>query len=294
MPLFSVIIPTYNRSDKVKKAVESVLSQTFADFEILVIDDGSTDDTEAIIKSFTDPRITYQWQTNYGGPSKPRNSGIAIAKGSWVCFLDADDWWTPNKLEICNRVISDNTDLIYHDLYLVNGKQELKGSIKSCKLKKPVLTNLLVLGNIIANSSVVVRKTLLDRVGGINEDKAIIAAEDFDTWLKIAAITDNFEYIPQNLGYYLMHENGISQKDMSNVYEAVVDKYFDLLNPAQLTKVKSLIQYMRSRHLFVNKNYSEARKYFRFCFKYADSAIKLKIAYMYLVVLLNSFQSKNK
>lgn len=292
MPLFSVIIPTYNRSGKAKRAVESVLSQTFTDFEILVMDDGSTDDTADVIKSIADPRITYQWDTNYGGPAKPRNRGIAIAKGKWICFLDADDWWVPGKLETCYQVISETTDLVYHDLFLVDGESESKKNLKSRKLQKPVLIDLLVGGNTIANSSVVVRKSLLDRIGGINEDKAIIAAEDFDAWLKIAAITDQFEYIPQNLGYYLSHENGISQKDMSNVYESVVEKYFHLLSEKQRNKITALIQYIRSRHLFVNENYTAAQKYFGFCFRYADPKIKMKIVYMYLAVLLLPRQSK--
>ncbi len=292
MPLFSVIIPTYNRSGKVKKAVESVLSQTFTDFEILVMDDGSTDDTGDVIKSIKDPRITYQWDTNYGGPAKPRNRGLAIAQGKWICFLDADDWWVPGKLEKCSQVISETTDLIYHDFFLVDGESGSKKGIKSRKLQKPVLIDLLIAGNTIANSSVVVRKSLLERIGGINEDKGVIAAEDFDAWLKIAAITDQFKYIPQNLCYYLQHENGISQKDMSNVYESVVEKYFHLLSVKQQNKLTALIQYTRSRHLFVDKNYTEARKYFRFCFKYADVQIKIKIAHMYLSVLLRSRESK--
>lgn len=292
MPFFSVIIPTFNRSAKVKKAIESVLSQTFSDFEILVMDDGSTDDTENVIRSINDPRVFYQWADNFGGPARPRNRGINIAKGEWVCFLDADDWWSPNKLETCLQAIGETTDLIYHDLFIVDEKTDSKKSFKSGKLKKPVIISLIVDGNTIANSSVVVRKSLLDRVGGINEDKAIIAAEDFDTWLKIANLTDQFEHIPKSLGYYLQHESGISQKDMSNVYETVVDKYYHLLTTKQMNRVLSLIQYTKSRHLFINGNYREARKYFGFCFRYADLKIKLKIAYMYLSVLIGFIQQK--
>jgi len=87
MPVFSVVVPTYNRAEKVCRAIKSVLNQSFSDFEILVMDDGSTDNTCEVVKELADPRITYEWAKNFGGPAAPRNRGINLAKGKYIAFL---------------------------------------------------------------------------------------------------------------------------------------------------------------------------------------------------------------
>ena len=89
--LISIIIPTFQRRDKLKIALMSVMSQTYRDYEVLIMDDGSTDGTDEMVYSFKDSRIFYNWQKNTGGPAKPRNDAIKIAKGEWVAFLDDDD-----------------------------------------------------------------------------------------------------------------------------------------------------------------------------------------------------------
>ena len=121
MPFFTIIIPTFNRSKKLKKAIQSVLNQTYKDFELLIVDDGSTDNTKNIIKGLSDSRITYYWQKNSGGPASPRNLGINKAKGDWVCLLDSDDLWYPTKLEVVSNEIlkRPNTDLFCHNEMLV-------------------------------------------------------------------------------------------------------------------------------------------------------------------------------
>jgi len=99
MPLFSVVIPTYNRRDLVLRAVRSVLAQTFGDFEILVVDDGSTDDTAAAVGGLEDPRIRFLALSPNRGPSAARNAGIAAARGPWISLLDSDDEFLPTFLE---------------------------------------------------------------------------------------------------------------------------------------------------------------------------------------------------
>jgi glycosyltransferase involved in cell wall biosynthesis len=294
MPFFSIIIPTYNRSKKLKQAIDSVLAQTFTDFEILVIDDGSTDDTPEIIAEYKDQRIIYQWDTNSGGPARPRNRGLKIAKGEWICFLDADDWWTPNKLEACLDYIKmGNVDFIYHDLFIVREKRTFWDSrvIKSEQIKNPVLINLLVNGNVIANSSVVVRKRLIDEIGGINEDPKMIAAEDYHAWLRIARLTDLFQYVPKSLGYYMLHDEGISQKDMSDVYQYVTKGFVNLLNKKQLSSVETLISYMRGRHHYVNGRFEFAAKEFRNC-KAVNAEIWIKVLYMSIQMMFKGSRNK--
>ena len=94
---FSVVIPTYNRINNLKKALESVLNQTYQNFQVVIIDDGSQDGTEAYIYSLNNPKIKYVWQKNSGLPSVARNNGIKISDNEWICFLDSDDFWENNK-----------------------------------------------------------------------------------------------------------------------------------------------------------------------------------------------------
>ena len=114
----------------------------------------------------------------------------------------------PNKLEVCLSNLNDNIDLIYHDLKITHDTRKFfkRRVIKSRQLKKPVLIDLLVKGNAINNSSVIVRKRLLEKIGLINEDRDLIAAEDYNTWLKISKLTNKFLYLQKSLGNGLRHQ----------------------------------------------------------------------------------------
>lgn len=95
-PFFSVVIPTYNRVGILNRSIDSVLGQAFSDFELIIIDNGSTDHTgEWLKQNYSDPRIRYHYQQGTGSPAGPRNTGIRLAKGQWICFLDSDDLWRP-------------------------------------------------------------------------------------------------------------------------------------------------------------------------------------------------------
>ena len=104
LPFFTVVIPTYNRSKLLKGAIQSVLKQTYENFELIVVDDASTDNTKNIVKSFYDNRIRYMMNYHAKGGAGARNAGIFIAKGKWVAFLDDDDIWLPEKLESPVRI----------------------------------------------------------------------------------------------------------------------------------------------------------------------------------------------
>ena len=97
-PLISVIIPAYNAQDFIQKALDSVLAQSYSHYEVLIVNDGSTDNTEALVKTYHDPRVKLISQSN-GGLSNARNTGIKNAKGNYLAFLDADDYWIAEKLE---------------------------------------------------------------------------------------------------------------------------------------------------------------------------------------------------
>lgn len=204
MPVFSIIIPTYNRADKVCRALKSVVNQSFTDFEILVMDDGSTDNTSEMVESFSDLRIKYEWGKNFGGPAVPRNRGLRLAQGKYIAFLDSDDWWMPKKLEESLKFLEQGFDLVYHDLFLVTkaGQKLFLRKTRSRILQPSIFNDLLKYGNGLFNSSVVVKREKLDEIGGLSEDPNLITAEDFDLWLRLAKVSEKFKMIPKTLGYY--------------------------------------------------------------------------------------------
>jgi glycosyltransferase involved in cell wall biosynthesis len=123
---FSIIMPTYNRAHLIGKAIESVLAQTFTGWELIVVDDGSTDNTRAVVASYNDPRIHYVYQQN-AERSAARNKGISHARGQYICFLDSDDYYLPDRLEKLHTFLSKNTDkgaLFITDMLVDNGKEQ--------------------------------------------------------------------------------------------------------------------------------------------------------------------------
>lgn len=281
-PLVSVVIPTYNHARYLGRALQSVLDQTYVNWEAIVIDNHSTDYTDEVMASFADHRITYLKIHNNGVIAASRNAGIRAAKGEWIAFLDSDDWWTPNKLQVCFKNINDQVDLVYHDLEIVRDHPVIfqRKKMKSKQVKKPVLIDLLVNGNKIANSSVVVRKRLLDQIGGIDENIEMIASEDYNAWLRIAQITDAFFHAPKCLGYYMSHDHGISRKDMSLSHECAVANFIGLINYTQRDFVSSIVAYMSGRFHYSHGEYDKAANKFKYCLKNANSRIRLRAMYL--------------
>jgi glycosyltransferase involved in cell wall biosynthesis len=283
--LVSIVIPTFNHAHYLGRALASVSDQTYEKWEAIVVDNHSTDNTEEIVASFSDPRIVLLKTHNNGVIAVSRNMGIRAAKGAWIAFLDSDDWWTPNKLKVCMEYARPSTDLIYHDLAISYDRSSLfdKQTISSWQVRRPIVKDLLLRGNAIATSSVVVKKQLLEQINGMNVDPNMIAAEDYNTWLRIAEITDGFKYIPRNLGFYRQHGNGMSQKDMSEPAEFACRAFTHLLNKKQRLKFESNIRYAGGRFSFQKGNYLEARKDLLFCLRYGNFAISLKSLFMLLL-----------
>ena len=265
-PLFSVIIPTYNRSKDLERCLASLNEQTFTDFEVVVCDDGSTDESNRVTERFKSLlRIKYLWNDNWGGPARPRNNGIYAASGQWICFLDSDDWWYPEKLEMTRRYI-DDFDFIYHSLdEYSNGKKSQK---LLRKLGKNVFLDLLVNGNMIPNSSVAVRKAIVERIGCISEDKELIAIEDYDFWLRISKVTNKFYEIGKPLGAYWVGESGTNisfdapEKLLQREYR-ILAKFKEEI-PVDLQKKKEMLIHKNvAWHYRRLKHFRSASKYYR-------------------------------
>jgi glycosyltransferase involved in cell wall biosynthesis len=195
-PLVSVIIPTYNRKNIVSKAIDSVLSQTYTNYEIIVVDDGSTDQTEEALQPYL-YKIKYIYQENKG-VSAARNTGIRNAKGEWIAFLDSDDQWLSGKLHMQVRIINNSkleTGCIICNMKFNPQIGKISNSFQSaCFTPKPPqgmcqnMTSILLTRFIMFNQGAIIKKDILNRIGGFNEQLTIL--EDYDLALKLSFLCD--------------------------------------------------------------------------------------------------------
>lgn len=211
-PLFSIVIPTFNRSKKLKETLKSVLAQSFTSFEVLVMDDGSTDDTPEVVKSFRDNRIRYEWAPNSGGPSTPRNRGIDASKADWICFLDADDLWYPDKLKRVSEMISQNPecDVICHNELMLS-KENDKKILSYGPFERDFYRKMLTYGNCMSTSATTVKRSFLERHDlRFNQSPDYVIVEDYDLWLRIAFFDGIFYFMDDILGEYRVGNENIS------------------------------------------------------------------------------------
>lgn len=186
MPRVSVIIPTYNRSELLVKAVSSVLDQSFGDFELLVIDDCSTDDTRAKIEGIGNSRVAYFRNPENKGVSGSRNFGIERSRGEFIAFLDDDDEWLPEKLEKQVGILDNspsNLGLVYTGSLSVDLATGSLIETTIPRYKGDVLNDLAVL-NFIPTSSVLIRRECFTKIGLFDENLSY--GEDFDLWIRIS------------------------------------------------------------------------------------------------------------
>jgi glycosyltransferase involved in cell wall biosynthesis len=179
----SIVIPTYNRASFLKEAIDSVLSQTYRNFELIVVDDGSTDETPKLLSSYGE-KIKVIKKANKG-PSAARNRGIKAAKGGWIAFLDSDDVWKPGKLEKQVQFIKDNPEIKIcqtEEIWIRNGKRvnpRKKHEMHSGWIYEQCLPLCIV-----SPSSVMIHRDVFEKVGLF--DETMLACEDYDLWLRIA------------------------------------------------------------------------------------------------------------
>lgn len=216
MPKVSVIIPTYNRSSLISAAIGSVLSQTYIDYELLVIDDGSTDATAEIVRGIQSDKLRYVYQENLGR-SAARNHGIRLAEGEYIAFLDSDDLFTPTKLAEQVRFLDNNADygLVYSYAMTVD---ENGNHLQECyyegNLSGYIYPQMLFLkNNVITTPTVMVRAQILAETGGFDETMDI--CEDLDLWCRIAR-RHNVMQLQQHLAII-----GIRSTEVLNVIESI-------------------------------------------------------------------------
>lgn len=277
---FSVIIPTYNRADLLIKCLDSLLDQTFKDFEVIVCDDGSTDNTEHVVNEFRErlPQLKYLRIPNSGGCGRPRNVAMGEAVGEWVSFVDSDDLWHSRKLEVTQQAIENGIDVIYHDLNVTNEA----GKVTSVFKGKPIsrhnpFVDLLENGNKLPLSSVSVRKELLDEVGFFEDNVAVFRGiEDYDLWLRIAKAGGKFKYIETVLGEYLVHGANMTNSNQELRALDLVQKYAAGISGQDKRRINYAILYRKGMIVLKDKKYSEALNCFRQTMWKGSTKVKLK------------------
>jgi len=226
-PVVSVVIPTYNHAQFLKAAIQSVLDQTFADWEAIIVNNYSEDETVGLVASFKDPRIRLVNFRNHGIIAASRNHGIGLARGKYIAFLDSDDTWYPEKLSHCVARLESGCDVVCHgEVWVKEGSQPRK--VFYGPLERTKYLSLLYDGNCLSTSAIVVKKSALDRVGVFDEDARMVTAEDYELWLRLAKDGCRFALVGEILGEYRLHGGNQSKAVMRNFQAelAVLEKHF--------------------------------------------------------------------
>ncbi len=253
-PYVSVVIPTYNHAMLLKKALDSVVAQTFEDWEAIVVNNFSTDNTIEVVNSFDDPRIKIFNFSNNGVIAASRNHGLNEAHGDFIAFLDSDDVWYPNKLQKCVEQASAGHQFICHGELWINSdltqRQVMYGPASSATYKR-----LLYKGNCISTSTTFIAKSLLNSVQGFDESPKIITTEDYDLWMRLAAKNPRTVFIPEVLGEFHRLAESASSSVLRNFAAelTVLRTHFD-------AQPQTFINRLRMRNRYAIAHYGAARQ----------------------------------
>lgn len=216
--LVSIITPLYNGGEYIRKNIESILGQTYRDFEHIIVNDGSTDNSGEIVKSFGD-RVVYLEQKN-SGQAAAVNAGIKIARGEYIGFCDQDDWWLPEKLEMQIAFLESHPEisLVYSDALLADTKGSVLNQtwgqsrgVKPCVGGyQECVTSLFDRNFICAPLTVLIRRDVFNKIGFLNDRFSIIY--DYDFWFRMLEKEMRFGYVDKPLAVYRIHANQESKK----------------------------------------------------------------------------------
>ncbi len=265
-PFFSIIIPTFNSERHIEACLLSLKLQTFNDFEIIIIDNNSSDKTKEIIESFNFKSLSFNLTTNFGIIAKSRNFGIKKAVGKYILFLDSDDEWEKNKCETIFNLLSKNTfsyDLLGHSEYQINQSGEIKNILlHGYLLKKPYLEHMLLLGNQFSTSATAIKTSFLKKNNlFFSEKKRLIGVEDFDFWLNVIKHKSNVYIIKEVLGSYRVH----SESTLSNLKNVFKKDYV-----VRIKNAKSLGEgFYKAEKDYLKVLYHLKTRNFHFLFKFA-------------------------
>ena len=256
-PKVSVIIATYNRADLLPRAINSVLSQTFEDFELIIVDDCSTDSTLKVIRSFADPRIREVQSARNMGQSRARNTGIDIAQGEYVAFLDDDDQWVESKLARQARILDESgpcVGLVYTWFDIIEADTEIRRIGGRGTISGDILGNLIGWDMPASPSAYLVRAEAVRQIGGF--DESLRMAEDRDFLLRIsmrynvAVVEDVLTLMHKGHGYI-----GPAHQPYANPHLAkYIKRHLSEFNQELSERPRSLARILRGTGLHGNES----------------------------------------
>ncbi|MFX0090642.1 MAG: glycosyltransferase family 2 protein [Candidatus Hodarchaeota archaeon] len=269
-PLISIILPTYNRSHVLTRAIRSILNQTYQNFKLLIVDDGSCDNTKQVVEGFSDSRIRYLRRERNEGGSVARNSGIEAAKGEYIAFQDSDDIWLPQKLEMQMRVFETSSlrvGVVYCEwLYSREGKIFYHRYFKKRTREGNLCKTLDNYDFFIPIPAVIVRKNCLEKTGFF--DVRFSAQEDFDLLIRLSKFY-HFKYVRTHL---LIQHRPLSYKIDKRTLPSIKTNFLLLEKHSNLLKRKrgfmSNHYYLIGKYLFFKKKERHQwQSYFRYVVK---------------------------
>lgn len=275
MAKVSAILTSHNYAAYLPAAIESVLSQTWRDFDLIVVDDGSTDNTERVMEKYA--RATRYVRQENQGVSIARNRGIQESGAQYVAFLDADDFWLPRKLELQLDALSRRPDCrVCYTAHRPFGPEFGPRVVGRCRGgRQPILERLIVSGNVIGSASTVLcERSLFSDVGGFDPELSDCA--DWDMWLRIASISD-FAHVDESLVAYRRHDRNMTrnialrEKDSRRVLEKAFA--MNVITPALRAQRRRVFA---RNHMILAGSYFHAGSYGR-ALRYALHAIALDV-----------------
>ena len=236
----SVVIPTFNHAKFLNQALQSIIEQSHHNWEAIIVNNFSTDDTLQIIESFNEPRFKVVNFQNNGVIATSRNEGIRRSSAPFIAFLDSDDMWYSEKLSRCLVEFEGGNDLVCHGEKWVSSDARQRNLVYG-PASKATHDKLLFRGNCLSTSATIVRRDILNQVGGFSEDSTFTTAEDYELWLKISQITSSFIFLDEILGEYRRHELGASSSVLRhlNAELAVVNSHISLAQKRDIFSFKA-------------------------------------------------------
>ena len=253
IPTVSVIIPTYNHAKYLSGALQSVINQSFTNWEAVIINNYSDDDTVEIVTKFNEPRFTLFNFRNEGVIAASRNEGLRHAKAPIIAFLDSDDIWYTDKLNRCLQEFENGADIVCHGENWVSTDSAPRATFYG-PVNRASHKNLLFRGNCISTSATLLRKDLLNQLGGFNEDQTFVTAEDYELWMRLSLSNSKIVFVDQLLGEYRRHDQNASSSVTRHLAAEIA-----VINVHTKLESTSLFNKFRARHRRAKAIYSAGR-----------------------------------
>lgn len=282
----SIVLTTYNGASRgyLDKTIKSVLNQTYKDYELIIIDDGSVDNTKELCQKFLkDKNIRYLFKKN-GGPASARNFGINNSKGSYICILDDDDLWKSDKLEKQIKFFKGSKDkkigMVFTSIEFI--EEDGTHRRNQSHIAEGNIYKKLFYENIVdATSSVMIKKEVFNKTGLFLEDELIKGCEDYEMWIRIARYYHIYS-LNNILVKYRLHSDSLSTDRKKREIALYIALCYALQNDKGINRNKVFSNYYRKIAIdrLLRRNYYEFRKYFMITLAYGGASFYLRVMYI--------------